>query len=352
MARSIRKRRLRVHGLRVLAFFAVFGGIHAYYRFLGNFWLLFAQIFAVFLVISDFLLFAVLARNLKIWLSVPRGTATAGEAAEAVLHCRNLTPSVCLGAEVKLGTENLFTGERGGVEFIIAVSPARDKKLSLPLISERCGAVRAWVESAAIKDLLGWFSWTLDGRGGEDAEVLVLPEETGRERREDFPAGREKEMQVSIDRKDDCPEIKDVREYIQGDRMRDIHWKLSAGAGGLIVKEYESETEKYMTVLAECGPFPEAAHETAVYLWRFCCESLERGVRLRLLWPGEHRGYLEEGTAAEQGELIELFGRLLREKSVGRQEGRGLLQYAEHVPSCLWIGWEAGGVTSYLLEDL
>lgn len=46
-------------------------------------------------------------------------------------------------------------------------------------------------------------------------------------------------------------DIRQLREYIPGDRLKDVHWKASASAGELMVKEYERSTSLMYLILPE-----------------------------------------------------------------------------------------------------
>lgn len=53
--------------------------------------------------------------------------------------------------------------------------------------------------------------------------------------------------------------VADIREYVPGDRLQRIHWKLSAKIGKLMVKENEQTSSNQFTILVELFlPYPES----------------------------------------------------------------------------------------------
>jgi hypothetical protein len=139
----------------------------------------------------------------------------------------NQSKLVNVPVKVYVKVENLFTGERqrlknGGV-----------------LKSNRCGNLEISIEKCLIYDMFGILKafW----KGKEKHYVGILPEchlipvEISRRTREFLADADEYSDRESGD---DPSEIYQVREYREKDSLHDIHWKLSAKAEELLVKEY------------------------------------------------------------------------------------------------------------------
>jgi uncharacterized protein (DUF58 family) len=63
-----------------------------------------------------------------------------------------------------------------------------------------------------------------------------------------------------------------LREYRDGDDRRDIHWRSTARAGRLLVREYEEEAQRRATILCD-NALPDGADDEAV-------DALERAISL------------------------------------------------------------------------
>ncbi|MDK2971469.1 MAG: hypothetical protein PWP23_1224 [Candidatus Sumerlaeota bacterium] len=84
-----------------------------------------------------------------------------------------------------------------------------------------------------------------------------------------------------------------IREYTEGESARDIHWKLSARASSLMIREFESDRRRNATIILD-NRFPASANKTDR-------DNLERGIVLAaslVLWL-LGRGYeVELATAS------------------------------------------------------
>ena len=55
-----------------------------------------------------------------------------------------------------------------------------------------------------------------------------------------------------------------VRAYRPGDKLRSIHWKLSARRGDLLVRRYDVPEERTCLIIADARPLPNASEDTAL----------------------------------------------------------------------------------------
>lgn len=141
--------------------------------------------------------------------------------------------------KVYVRAENLFTGEKhifksGGV-----ASAKNLFRETFILASERCGNIRISVEKCLIYDMFGILKAYWKGRERQSIGILpechLIPVEITRKTREFLADADEYSDRESGD---DPSEIYQVREYREMDSLHDIHWKLSAKADELLVKEY------------------------------------------------------------------------------------------------------------------
>lgn len=133
-----------------------------------------------------------------------------------------------------------LAGERTGEKQILygMLPPAGKENRALLFRMETCGMAEITLESVRVYDFLGVFYRRI--KGGQAAGVRVMPEfapvplEITRRTRE-FQADAQ---EFSAEKKGDDPsETYQVRAYRERDFLKDIHWKLSAREGKLMVKE-------------------------------------------------------------------------------------------------------------------
>lgn len=141
--------------------------------------------------------------------------------------------------KAKLQLSNLFTGEKE--KCTLRDSVGREGQTICPFYfhASDCGNMTIEVKELILYDTLGIF--TLKKKVGVKQKIGILPEchviplEVTRRTRE-FIADAEEYS--DRERGDDSSEIYQIREYREKDSIHDIHWKLSAKADELLVKEH------------------------------------------------------------------------------------------------------------------
>ncbi len=146
-----------------------------------------------------------------------------------------------LGAHVKvlLIAENVFTGEKRKVKRVISAAAGKTGEMTADLQAGSCGNLTISLKKYWIMDPLFILRRKMESK--ERQSVSILPEchlmaiEVTRRTREFIAEADEYSDKESGN---DANEIYQVREYQDMDSLRDVHWKLSAKADDLLVKEH------------------------------------------------------------------------------------------------------------------
>ena len=253
-----------------------------------------------------------------VWLLLPPLALLALLPARKRLRLRLDAPAVCAKGErlaLRLSAPggSVFCGE------IIAEVRARNaatgeicvKKTGLgelKLSSAYCGGLRCEVRRARLFEPFGVCSVRLVC--ALTRRVVVLPDT--------FPVllhaapapNRLSDGQdYAPDRRGDDPtEPFQLRDYVPGDPLSQIHWKLSSKRGGLIVREASLPADRSLLLLVDRADSPadaDALLETAASLAQALCQA---GLSFDLEWNG--RG-VEQREIAEAGQLPEALAALL-----------------------------------------
>ena len=184
--------------------------------------------------------------------------------------------------KVKLTLHNTFSGEHltQGMEFPLT---SRRMQLFLPCVSSCCGRIVFSLSGCKVFDLTRLFFVTLPTPQTESAFILPYipiyePASTAlspTEGTEDTNPRR---------RGSDPSETFDLRFWRKGDRLRDIHWKLSARTGDTIVREHVSPMRPPIKLFIRfCGNAAErdGTLEAAAALGAAFCEN---GFPIEFLW--------------------------------------------------------------------
>lgn len=156
------------------------------------------------------------------------------------------------GALVVTCTNN-FTGEKIKKTLGFSVAAGEEKRVTLSIPIHSVGAVDVYVRKMKIYDTLGIFSTCLLKKENV-GEVLVVPplkEIFIEDNKFSNHAVMDSNRYSPYKKGDDVTEIFDVREYAEGDKLQQIHWKLSFKKQTLMIKEYGLPLAESIPVLVD-----------------------------------------------------------------------------------------------------
>lgn len=145
------------------------------------------------------------------------------------------------GLRVRVSLKNLYQDEQ---DFRYIRMRAGQKSIpALRYQDGTYGVIRAQAEKARLQDFLGLF--LLPVHCGDPVEILILPPvipfDGGSLQLKALSQTEIQDLQTAKLRGAGDREQKDIREYREGDPMRDVHWKLSVRQDDLVVREFEPD---------------------------------------------------------------------------------------------------------------
>lgn len=209
-----------------------------------------------------------------------------------------------------LTMKNEFSGESVREHFLFPVDSRNVTSLELNVCSEHCGVVHVTLEKLWLYDLLGIFR--ISRKSGSHAEIALLPEVFSIEGEVGSVSsdGGESQSYSTRRRGDDHAQIFDMHSYREGDRFKDIHWKLSARLDELMVKEYSLPIANTVCIVWDlAGTLMDSAQ---VDVLSGACASLSewlclRGASHTVEWYSPKTGTVESVVMephSEQGDLL------------------------------------------------
>ena len=165
-----------------------------------------------------------------------------------ILHNPTWFPLV--NATIKLTIANRFYEEERVHYLNIPVRARRDTETVYLIMMEYCGRLSVKMEEIKLLDLLGIYEAVIPIQ--EEQECLIFPkgELRTQEAGQIYINGVSEAME-SREKGYDFSEISGIREYIPGDKLQNIHWKLSMKKDELMVKERISVSAMQLNVLVE-----------------------------------------------------------------------------------------------------
>ncbi len=192
---------------------------------------------------------ALSGRGLRISLEkVPQATET--PQVRVTIENPDLVPLSTIEAE--LSCENLRTGEVDSYVIKDTPRPKGSKNVDFEVMPRTAGRYRINVTNAEITDPLMLHRRNVKC---EDSEYLtVMPEIFGMQMSFASDAAMlEADRSTDSRRGNDPGEVRAIREYVAGDPVRNIHWKLSEKTDKMLVKELGNPlTDQFLVILDTC----------------------------------------------------------------------------------------------------
>lgn len=225
----------------------------------------------------------------------------------------NKTWCVSLDAKVELVVKNTFFGTEGSRIVSVPIYAKKGYELELPLIATLPGLVQVEVKSIMIKDLMGFVF--LKKQFDAVGEITVMPERITDINYESVNLDQGMlESEESSKRGNDFSDVHEIREYIPGDKLMSIHWKLSAKRDILMVKDRVSMSDKQLVILPElCGLDKKNLEIILVTTYSIISHLIEDKTTVRLMYWSAGRYEYEDIRIDYAEELNEAFAKMFYE---------------------------------------
>ncbi|MCM1272040.1 MAG: DUF58 domain-containing protein [Clostridium sp.] len=241
-----------------------------------------------------------------------------GRQDEELFFCIKLdNPTLFVSLDVKLTVEvaNLFFGVTAERKISVPLRAKTGYEFMLPIVPRFPGTIKVTVKKIEIKDLSGlcFFKKNIDA----DGEATVLPRtlKDVKYDKNDAEAGM-LESEESNKRGNDFSDVQEIREYIPGDKLMSIHWKLSAKRDILMVKDRVSMSDRQLVVVPElCGADPASLNMIVTAAYSVISEMIEDKTSIRLIYWSRNRDDYEETRIDYKEDLQNTFAKMFYEKT-------------------------------------
>lgn len=191
-------------------------------------------------------------------------TAEKGQSLSGCVRLRNNGLLPLPRASVQLTCRNLRTGEEASRLVTLSLMPGEQHRADFRLDCPHCGTIRMELTQVTVYDLFG-----LMGRKkscSAAAEFTVLPAlfEPEIVRRDSASALPDSDIYASDRPGNDPGETFAVREYVPGDALRKMHWKLSEKTDRAMVREFGLPVVNDVLLLFETAGNADAAAADAM----------------------------------------------------------------------------------------
>lgn len=153
------------------------------------------------------------------------------------------------GCSVWIEIENYYYNDKKNIKVDVPIIGHGKNKVSLKISSDNSGYIVANVVKVVNKDLLALFNINQEKTG--EAKYMVMPANICVEDIKEVFVKDDDATENLHEVGEDTSEIESIREYIPGDRMQRIHWKLSGKLEELMVKEYALNYDIEISLVCE-----------------------------------------------------------------------------------------------------
>lgn len=255
-------------------------------------------------------------RKTEVILSLP-GWCRKRDPVQGTLRIRQTGPIPVFKMELNVKQNNLLTGEERSDCFSICLFGNRERVLSFMLKNQLCGCTEVSMESIVIYDLFGIFKKTVKRKNS--AKINVLPEM--------FPLHmtiapgmlqNNDSLEYSGTRPGfDVSEVFGIREYQEGDSIKNIHWKLTGKCDEILVKLPSLPLENSILLMMETGIAggvqygPEIFDAVAEIYVTISQNLLDNGISHEIAWYDQREHVLFSFFIEREEDLSSAMGRIL-----------------------------------------
>lgn len=190
------------------------------------------------------------SQEVKLDLFVPEEPMGKGEEFQVRFLLRNPTIFPLVNVTLSLEIENGFYGSEGAHFLNLPLRARKDTRAFYPVVMDYCGRFEIKVRNIRLTDLLGIYEKVVPMETERECLIFPLGSERGQEAGQMYRRGVTEAME-SKEKGYDFSEVSGIREYIPGDKLQNIHWKLSVKKDELMVKERISVSAMQLNVLVE-----------------------------------------------------------------------------------------------------
>lgn len=286
-------------------------------------------------------------------LLLERTKAVKAEEVLMELCLRNDGWWMALDGRMRITVSNTFLEHATEFTVQMPITIHGNQVLKLPFQAAETGRFLISCELLGIQDVMGFLECRKKIALSKELYILPRQKADGRMDITEFLSGAA-EKEESGQKGNDFVQVSDVREYVPGDRFRDIHWKLSARQENLMVKERAAMAGSEMVLLIKLTGNTVQAEQILEFSWSLSRRFLEQRFPVCLLcwsqpefsWEEYRCGTVEELSEAYCG----IFGIALSER-VNPKAEESMRNSYPFLKSYLAVGTQDGAVRAQMTEN-
>lgn len=191
----------------------------------------------------------VLARGLKVEEGLQAATCRRGDAVELKIRLKNTLPLFFFRVQARLYVNDREGGVISEANSTLAISPFQSHDMAIAVRFDHIGTFSAGIDNIVVHDFLRLFWRTIPCE--RTAAVQVVPRVMPLEKvlfSKDATIERVRSLRSTLA---DSLDYAMVRDYVPGDPLKTIHWKLSARTEGYMTRLFEVHNSPGLAILMD-----------------------------------------------------------------------------------------------------
>jgi uncharacterized protein (DUF58 family) len=254
--------------------------------FYNNYALLMVLVIVIIMPFVSLILSVIGKKKINIGLSVDKASVGKSVPIDVYFDIENKSFVPVENFTLNIRIFNNFYDNEETYELIVPSTPMGKRRMTIKVSSIYCGRLVVEIDSATMYDVFGIFKFRLSS--DVKAETMIMPYETVELDNIPISAyGNADDEDIQYVKGDDVSQISEIRNYIPGDKLQNIHWKLSAKSEELQVKEYSLPYSDDVTLLIELfvnKEMPELFDEMIEKIFAISCNLIKQGRKFNVEW--------------------------------------------------------------------
>lgn len=308
--------RIIVYGILYVITLVTYIFLHSHFHFIVLVLMTLAPVFSI-------LVCYITSHNLVVTVENMAGKnyyGKQGEEAYVNVKLSNPTPFPALDVKINFIVRNTFFKTEGKRTMSVPLHAFKGYDLELPLIATLPGIVEVEVTKVHVKDMLGFVHF--HKKVAAKNEVIILPADINNLNYDlvNIDQGM-LESEESTKKGNDFSDVQEIREYIPGDKLMSIHWKLSAKRDILMVKDRVSMSDKQLVILPElCGRDIVNLEIVLVTTYSIIKQLISDKTTVRLMYWSKKRYEYEDVRIDYMEEANQAFAKMFYEETYDDME--------------------------------
>lgn len=291
---------------------------------LGGYFLFVLLVMEIVVLAADVIMSGVLIRGIELVFANPMIYTAKGEQVLILPDIYKDRRLVSYEARLEMSVRNRFYGTNGSTQIALPLFFYQGLYYRVPLSFSLLGLYELSVSRITVRDLLGLYDVTKQIYAS--TAVMVFPKgerESGYDM--SLAAAGMTEADETDRRGNDFSDISEIREYAPGDRLRDIHWKLSAKRDELMIKQRTAMSDERLVVLVEFTDILSENDEVVDEAYALAGELTRANVNAQLMWWSAAQQDFRCRELTDQAGVDEAFTDMLSERAVAEDDTAELM---------------------------